>query len=73
VKETRLVFMRGVGEAIVIGGNVVVTIEARRGNQVSVSVTAPRSLSVDRKEVHDRRHQHRAGAERPTPKPDTTS
>ena len=50
-----LVLMRKVGETIVIGGRVLVTVLRVRSGSVSLGVAAPSDVSVDRKEVWDRR------------------
>ena len=50
-----LVLTRRSGEEIVIGGNIHITVVAVKGDRVRIGVTAPQSVSVDRKEVHDRR------------------
>jgi len=52
-----LVLSRRIGEQIVIGGRVSVTIVEIKGGQVRLGVTAPESIPVDRYEVHLRRHQ----------------
>lgn len=48
-----LVLSRKAGESIVIGGDVVVTVLEVRGDLVRVGIDAPRSVSVNRKEIHD--------------------
>lgn len=50
-----LVLTRHPGEQLVIANNIVVTVVAIEGNKVRLGVDAPRSVRVDRKEVHDRR------------------
>jgi carbon storage regulator len=50
-----LVLTRHRGEQLVIADDVVVTIVAIEGNKVRIGVAAPKSVRVDRKEVHDRR------------------
>ena len=50
-----LVLTRKVGEQIIIGGNIVVTIAAIEGNKIRLAVQAPKSVRVDREEVHSRR------------------
>jgi carbon storage regulator len=47
-----LVLSRRVGESIVIGNEVVVTVLEVRGDQVRVGVDAPRHVQVNREEVH---------------------
>lgn len=48
-----LVLSRRVGESVVIGENVVVTVLEVRGDVVRVGVDAPRSIAVNRREVLD--------------------
>jgi carbon storage regulator len=50
-----LVLSRRIGEEIVIGRNVRVTILEVKGGTVRVGVVAPPTVPVDRKEVRDRR------------------
>jgi carbon storage regulator len=50
-----LVLSRRVGEQIVIHGNIRVTIVEVKGSSVRIGITAPPSVTVDRKEIHDRR------------------
>lgn len=47
-----LVLSRRIGESIVIGNQVVVTVLDVRGDQVRVGVDAPREVQVHRQEVH---------------------
>ena len=46
-----LVLSRKLGEKIIIGDNIVLTVVAIKGNQIRVGVEAPRSVSVWRGEV----------------------
>jgi carbon storage regulator len=50
-----LVLTRRLGEEIVIDGNISVSIMAIQGNKVRVGIAAPDSVTVDRREVHERR------------------
>ena len=50
-----LVLTRHCGEQIVIAEDIVVTVVAVEGNKVRIGIEAPKSIRVDRKEVHDRR------------------
>jgi len=50
-----LVLSRHCGEQIVIGDEVIVTVVAIEGNKIRLGIEAPKSIRVDRKEVHDRR------------------
>jgi carbon storage regulator len=50
-----LVLTRRVGEEIVISDNIHITVVSVRGESVRIGISAPPSISVDRKEVHERR------------------
>ncbi len=56
-----LVLSRRIGEEIVIAGNIRLTVVAVKGDAVRVGIAAPPTVTIDRKEVHDRRAQF-AGA-----------
>ena len=51
VPNGKLVFGRKAGDTIIIGQDIVLTIEKVRGNRVSVSVQAPRETKVLRGEL----------------------
>jgi carbon storage regulator len=55
-----LVLTRHCGEQLVIADDIIVTVVALEGNKVRVGVEAPKSVRVDRKEVHDRRMAERS-------------
>jgi len=48
-----LVLSRKTGESIVIGNDVVITVLEVRGDQIRIGIDAPRTVTVNRKEVHD--------------------
>jgi carbon storage regulator len=48
-----LVLTRHREESIMIGDLVEVTVVEIRGNKVRLGITAPKDISVDRKEVHE--------------------
>lgn len=50
---TGLVLTRGIGEAIIIGEDVLVTIVEVNGKRVRLCVTAPPEIAVDRTEVRE--------------------
>lgn len=52
-----LVLTRRVGEAIVIDGDIRITVALVQGEKVRLGITAPDWVRVDRQEVHDRRAQ----------------
>jgi carbon storage regulator CsrA len=53
-----LVLTRRVGEEIVIGGEIRVTVVAIKGDRIRLGVDAPNFVRVDRQEVHERRLLH---------------
>jgi carbon storage regulator len=52
-----LVLSRRIGEEIVIGRDIRVTVLSVKGDRVRLGITAPRSVCVDRQEVHERRFE----------------
>ena len=52
-----LVLSRKTDEAIVLDGNVRITILGVKGDRVRLGIEAPRDVSVDRSEVYERRMQ----------------
>lgn len=50
-----LMLSRSQGKAIVIGGNIRVTVAQVHGNQVRLGIEAPHGVIVDREEIHRRR------------------
>ena len=53
-----LVLSRRIGEEIVIGDNIRLTVVAVQGNKVRLGISAPDSVQVDRQEIHERRTQY---------------
>ena len=49
-----LILTRRVGETLVIGDNVTVTVLGVKGNQVRIGVNAPKDVSVHLEEIYDR-------------------
>jgi carbon storage regulator len=49
-----LILTRRVGETVMIGNDVTVTVLDIRGNQVRVGINAPKTVSVHREEVYER-------------------
>ncbi|WP_026353192.1 MULTISPECIES: carbon storage regulator CsrA [Solimonas] len=49
-----LILTRRVGETVVIGDDIVVTVLGVKGNQVRIGVKAPRDVAVHREEIFER-------------------
>lgn len=49
-----LILTRRVGETLVIGDEVTVTVLGIKGNQVRIGVNAPKDVSVHREEIYER-------------------
>jgi len=49
-----LILTRRVGETIMVGDKVTVTVLGVNGNQIRIGVNAPREITVHRKEVYER-------------------
>ena len=49
-----LILTRRVGETLVIGDDVNVTVLGVRGNQVRIGVNAPKDVAVHREEIYQR-------------------
>ena len=49
-----LILTRRVGETLVVGDDVTVTVLGVKGNQVRIGVKAPREVAVHREEIYER-------------------
>ena len=56
-----LILTRRIGEKIVIGDNVLITVMAAKGNQIRIGIDAPRNIAVYRNEIHQRILKEREG------------
>jgi carbon storage regulator len=50
-----LILTRRIGETLVIGGQIFVTVLEVKGNQVRIGIQAPPQVTVDREEVAERK------------------
>ena len=58
-----LILTRRVGETVVIGDDVTVTVLGVKGNQVRVGVNAPKEIAVHREEIFERIKREQADGE----------
>jgi len=58
-----LILTRRVGESLMIGDDVTITVLGVKGNQVRVGVDAPRDVAVHREEIFNRIHDGEAPPE----------
>jgi carbon storage regulator len=54
-----LILTRRVGETLMIGNDVTVTVVAVNGSQVRIGVNAPKDVAVHREEIYDRLQKER--------------
>jgi carbon storage regulator len=56
-----LILTRRVGETLMIGDNVTVTVLGVKGNQVRIGINAPKDLPVHREEIYQRIKREESG------------
>ena len=59
-----LILTRRVGESLIIGDDVNVTVLGIKGNQVRIGVDAPKEIAVHREEIYQRIQQEQNSTER---------
>lgn len=62
-REVRLLLIltRRVGETVMIGNDVTVTVLGVKGNQVRVGINAPKNVAVHREEIYERIKREQQG------------
>lgn len=60
-----LILTRRVGETLMVGDDVTVTVLGVKGNQVRIGVNAPKDVAVHREEIYDRIRKENEGGEAP--------
>lgn len=63
-----LILTRRVGETVMIGDEVTITVLGVKGNQVRVGINAPKSVAVHREEIYERIKREQQGESSDQPK-----
>ena len=58
-----LILTRRVGETVMIGDDVTITVLGVKGNQVRVGINAPKTVAVHREEIYERIKREQQGEE----------
>ena len=56
-----LILTRRVGETLMIGDDVTITVLGVKGNQVRIGVNAPKEVAVHREEIYQRIQKEKTG------------
>ncbi|HMH27130.1 MAG TPA: carbon storage regulator CsrA [Steroidobacteraceae bacterium] len=54
-----LILTRRVGETVIVGNDVAVTIVAVKGNQIRIGISAPKNVPIHREEIYERIRRER--------------
>jgi carbon storage regulator len=61
-RDIMLILTRRIGETLMVGDEVTVTVLGVKGNQVRIGVNAPKDVAVHREEIYQRIQKERSGS-----------
>ena len=64
-----LILTRRIGETVMIGDDVTLTVLGVKGNQVRLGINAPKSVAVHREEIYERIKREQPGGAVPATQP----
>ena len=62
-EKNMLILTRRIGETLIIGDDVNITVLGVKGNQVRLGINAPKDVSVHREEIYLRIQQEKQGSD----------